>query len=328
MATKRLNIPTKQTGDLLTATEFNATMQGVNDNYDDILALQRASENQNEVVESVRKEQNTQKSSIKSLTQYYADVANSIDQLYKAIQDGADVDVSKLKPITITANDTPADGGIDPFSTGGAFKHLVKKVKVVRGERGALSLQLLNENGDVISDNDFEVKDGVTPIFLGGETGLEVSYDWGRNYNVVLPYSKWEPKLDGLIEAYNNIKKEKEQFEADEAARKTAEASRETAENARNTNEDTRKQNENTRQNLSKKYKDMLDHPNIMLDNGNWGEWNYDKQEYEDTGIVARGGVMFPTFAVLDNSLYVSDGENDNITERVKLQDNSLVLVL
>ena len=172
MATKRLNIPTKQTGDLLTATEFNATMQGVNDNYDDILALQRANENQGKVVESVRREQNTQKSTIKSLTQYYADVSAAIDQLYKAIQGGAEVDVSHLKPIVITANDTPANGGIDPFSTGGAYKHLVKTVKVVRGGNGTLSLQLLNEGGGVISDNDFEVKDGVTPIFLGGETGL------------------------------------------------------------------------------------------------------------------------------------------------------------
>lgn len=327
MATKRLNIPTKQTGDFLTATEFNATMQGVNDNYDDILALQRANENQGEVVESVRREQNTQKSTIKSLTQYYADVSAAIDQLYKAIQGGAEVDVSHLKPIVITANDTPANGGIDPFSTGGAYKHLVKTVKVVRGGNGTLSLQLLNEGGGVISDNDFEVKDGVTPIFLGGETGLEVSYDWGKNYNVVLPYSKWEPKLDGLIEAYNKIKAEKEQYEIDEAARKQAETQRVTNEETRKTNENARIGNENERKKLSDKYRDILNHPNIMLDNGNWGEWNYDKQKYEDTGIVARGGVMWPTFQRYGNKLYLHD-YGTTTAERVEKHGNKLYIKL
>ena len=62
-----LNISTKKTGDKLTATEFNAVVDGVNANSDAIAALQQADVNQQKVVNDVAAAQNVQAQSIKTL---------------------------------------------------------------------------------------------------------------------------------------------------------------------------------------------------------------------------------------------------------------------
>lgn len=62
-----LNISTKKTGDKLTATEFNAVVDGVNANSDAIAALQQADVNQQKNTEAVAATQNLQAQSIKTL---------------------------------------------------------------------------------------------------------------------------------------------------------------------------------------------------------------------------------------------------------------------
>ncbi len=62
-----LNISTKKTGDKLTATEFNAVVDGINANSDAIAALQQADVNQQKVVNDVAAAQNLQAQSIKTL---------------------------------------------------------------------------------------------------------------------------------------------------------------------------------------------------------------------------------------------------------------------
>ena len=62
-----LNISTKKTGDKLTATEFNAVVDGINANSDAIAALQQADVNQQKVVNDVAAAQNVQAQSIKTL---------------------------------------------------------------------------------------------------------------------------------------------------------------------------------------------------------------------------------------------------------------------
>lgn len=62
-----LNISTKKTGDKLTATEFNAVVDGVNANSDAIAALQQADVNQQKNMETVAAAQNLQAQSIKAL---------------------------------------------------------------------------------------------------------------------------------------------------------------------------------------------------------------------------------------------------------------------
>lgn len=63
----KLNIVTKRTGDKLTATEFNAVVDAVNDNATDISTLQAGQSNMGKVVSSVQVEQNTQRQSISNL---------------------------------------------------------------------------------------------------------------------------------------------------------------------------------------------------------------------------------------------------------------------
>ena len=141
-----------------------------------------------------------------------------------------------------------------------------------------------------------------------------------------------------------------------ETARQTAENTRNSNETARQTAENTRKSNETARQNAettrnnnetarntaeTKRQKDtstaisnsqtqtaiaqeLNEHPVKMGDNGNWWQWNIRTHAYEDTGIVARGGAMYPTFKHVGNKLYIVD-YGSNVSERVVKKGNKLV---
>lgn len=116
-----------------------------------------------------------------------------------------------------------------------------------------------------------------------------------------------------------------------EKKRVAAESGRVTAENARATAETKRQQDTNTAITNSKTQTDLAkelnEHPQKQGDNGNWWKWNTTTKQYEDTGIIARGGMMYPTFEILDNELYVTDA-GSNIEERIALEDNELILKL
>ena len=116
-----------------------------------------------------------------------------------------------------------------------------------------------------------------------------------------------------------------------EKKRVAAEIGRVTAENARATAETKRQQDTNTAIANSKTQTDLAqelnEHPQKQGDNGNWWQWNTETKEYEDTGIIARGGMMYPTFEIFDNELYVTDA-GSNIEERIALEDNELILKL
>lgn len=143
---------------------------------------------------------------------------------------------------------------------------------------------------------------------------------------------------------------------SNETARQTAENTRNSNENARQTAENTRKSNETARQNSettrnnnetarntaeTKRQHDtstaisnsqtqtaiaqeLNEHPVQMGDNGNWWQWNIRTHAYEDTGIVARGGAMYPTFKHVGNKLYIVD-YGSNVSERVVKKGNKLV---
>ena len=72
---------------------------------------------------------------------------------------------------------------------------------------------------------------------------------------------------------------------------------------------------------------DINAHPLTMGDNGNWFRWNTSKQLYEDTGIIARGGVMFPSFRHKRNKLLMLD-YGSNIINRVARKRNKLLVQL
>nr|DAG24280.1 MAG TPA: hypothetical protein [Caudoviricetes sp.] len=120
-----------------------------------------------------------------------------------------------------------------------------------------------------------------------------------------------------------------------ETTRQKQETVRQEAETTRNNNEAARKTAETKRQQDTSAAitnsqtqtaiaKELNEHPVKMGDNGNWWQWNIKTHAYEDTGIVARGGAMYPTFKHVGNKLYIVD-YGSNVSERVVKKGNKLV---
>ncbi len=103
-----------------------------------------------------------------------------------------------------------------------------------------------------------------------------------------------------------------------EAERKTAEAARKDAEASRVEVESTRVEAEEARQTASATAvrnaeaataacESYNEHPTKIGDNGNWWAWNVTEQAYYDTGVIAKGGALYPTFTHEGNKLYLVD---------------------
>ena len=204
---------------------------------------------------------------------------------------------------------------------------------------------------------------GKTPQFRGGTMGIEVSYDNGQTWSQVVAYTEIDPDLEALAAAYTKVTQgEADRVKAEttrnsnetsrqnaETTRNNKETERQTAENTRNSNETarqnaetTRNNNETARKNAETKRQqdtsaaitnsqtqtaiaqELNEHPVKMGDNGNWWQWNIRTHAYEDTGIVARGGAMYPTFKHVGNKLYIVD-YGSNVSERVVKKGNKLV---
>lgn len=121
-----------------------------------------------------------------------------------------------------------------------------------------------------------------------------------------------------------------------EAARVEAEKKRVSAENGRATAESGRVKAENKRETDTKAAiassktqtdlaKEMNDHPPKMGSNGNWWQWDLSKHEYVDTGVIARGGAMYPSFRQHRNKLLMID-YGSNVAEHVVKRRNKLVI--
>ncbi len=195
----------------------------------------------------------------------------------------------------------------------------------------------INANGNwEIDGKDLGVvAKGKTPQFRGGTMGIEVSYDDGKTWAQAVAYTDMDPDLTALAEAYTKVT----QGEADrvkaENTRNSNETARQNAETTRNNNETARKTAETKRQQDTSTAitnsqtqtaiaKELNEHPVKMGDNGNWWQWNIKTHAYEDTGIVARGGAMYPTFKHVGNKLYIVD-YGSNVSERVVKKGNKLV---
>ena len=195
----------------------------------------------------------------------------------------------------------------------------------------------INANGNwEIDGKDLGVvAKGKTPQFRGGTMGIEVSYDDGKTWTQAVAYTDMNPDLTALVEAYNKVIQGEAGRVNAETARVKAEKARVAAENTRNSNEATRKTAETKRQQDTSTAitnsqtqtaiaKELNEHPVKMGDNGNWWQWNIKTHAYEDTGIVARGGTMYPTFKHVGNKLYIVD-YGSNVSERVVKKGNKLV---
>lgn len=176
---------------------------------------------------------------------------------------------------------------------------------------------------------------GKTPQFRGGTMGIEVSYDNGQTWSQVVSYTDIDPDLEALAAAYTKVTQgEADRVKAEntrnsnETARQNAETTRNNNETARNTAETKRQQDTSSAitnsQTQTAIAQELNEHPVKMGDNGNWWQWNIRTHAYEDTGIVARGGAMYPTFKHVGNKLYIVD-YGSNVSERVVKKGNKLV---
>lgn len=68
--------------------------------------------------------------------------------------------------------------------------------------------------------------------------------------------------------------------------------------------------NANTQAGRAKEY---ADHPPMMGDNGNWWEWDEVNDEYKDTGILAKGGILYPSFQVNTETMHLIMSYQDDI---------------
>lgn len=121
-----------------------------------------------------------------------------------------------------------------------------------------------------------------------------------------------------------------------EAVRVEAEKARATAESGRATAEAGRVKAESKRQtdtqsaidaakNQTSTAKELCEHPTKAGENGNWWMWNLQTHQYEDTGIIARGGAMYPSFRQQRNKLLMID-YGSHVAEHVSRKRNKLVI--
>lgn len=109
---------------------------------------------------------------------------------------------------------------------------------------------------------------------------------------------------------------------AAESGRATAEAGRVKAESKRQT--DTQSAIDAAK-NQTSTAKELCEHPTKAGENGNWWMWNLQTHQYEDTGIIARGGAMYPSFRQRRNKLLMID-YGSHVAEHVSKKRNKLVI--
>ena len=68
--------------------------------------------------------------------------------------------------------------------------------------------------------------------------------------------------------------------------------------------------------------KELADHPTMMGDNGNWWKWDATLKKYVDTGILAKGGVLYPTFYIDPETMELIMSYQDEIVADMFNIDN------
>lgn len=59
--------------------------------------------------------------------------------------------------------------------------------------------------------------------------------------------------------------------------------------------------------------KELADHPTMMGENGNWFKWDATLKKYVDTGVLAKGGVLYPTFYIDPDTMELIMSYQDEI---------------
>lgn len=59
--------------------------------------------------------------------------------------------------------------------------------------------------------------------------------------------------------------------------------------------------------------KELADHPTMMGENGNWWKWDSTLKKYVDTGVLAKGGVLYPVFDIDPDTMELKMTYQDEI---------------
>jgi hypothetical protein len=59
--------------------------------------------------------------------------------------------------------------------------------------------------------------------------------------------------------------------------------------------------------------KELADHPTMMGENGNWWKWDSTLKKYVDTGVLAKGGVLYPVFDIDPETMELKMTYQDDI---------------
>lgn len=59
--------------------------------------------------------------------------------------------------------------------------------------------------------------------------------------------------------------------------------------------------------------KELADHPTMMGENGNWWKWDSTLKKYVDTGVLAKGGVLYPVFDIDPETMELKMSYQDDI---------------
>lgn len=63
--------------------------------------------------------------------------------------------------------------------------------------------------------------------------------------------------------------------------------------------------------------KEQADNPPRMGDNGNWWKWDEAQKKYVDTGVLAKGGVLYPTFSIDDDDMILYMEFEDEVSDKL-----------
>lgn len=63
--------------------------------------------------------------------------------------------------------------------------------------------------------------------------------------------------------------------------------------------------------------KEQADNPPEMGDNGNWWKWDEAQKKYVDTGVLAKGGVLYPTFSIDDDDMILYMEFEDEVSDKL-----------
>ena len=104
----------------------------------------------------------------------------------------------------------------------------------------------------------------------------------------------------------------------------TIQVKAETIEATKNANEATGKATSATADasTQANRAKELADHPTMMGDNGNWWKWDATLKKYVDTGILAKGGVLYPTFYIDPDTMELIMSYQDEIVADMFNIDN------